>query len=201
MTEIYYTDTNDISDIELYYNTLPEYRRDKVNRLVNEADKKASLCAGLLIDRFIGKTEIKFGKYGKPCAVNGKQFNISHSGNYVIIAVSDTEVGCDVEMLKNVDYERLGRIVFHENELVAIKNAEDKQECFYRFWTMKEAFIKCLGEGFHFKTSSLDLCGTKHALEYEGETYFFKEYMLKGTKIMLCSADKNLPARIEKINF
>ncbi len=201
MTEFYYTDINYISDIELYYDTLSEYRREKIDRLVHDADKKASLCAGLLIDRFIGKTEIKLGRYGKPYASNGRRFNISHSGNYVIIAVSDNEVGCDVEMCREADYERLGKVVFHENELSTLKNSEDKQECFYRFWTMKEAFIKCLGEGFHFKTASLDLSGVRDSLEYNGETFFFKEYMLKGAKIMLCSRDKNLPAQIERINF
>ena len=195
MTEIYFVNTDNYSLKELNISSLPDTRRAKINRLVHESDKLASACAGLLINKFIGDKDLKLNEYGKPYS-DEKFFNISHSGNYVIIAVSDFEVGCDVELKRELEYERLGKIVFHENELKKLSETEDKRSLFFKLWTSKEAFIKCLGEGFHFKTTELDLSELPDKLEYRGRTLFFKEYMLKDAEIMLCAEDKNLPGDI-----
>ena len=195
MTEIYFVNTDNYSLKELNISSLPDTRRAKINRLVHESDKLASACAGLLINKFIGDKDLKLNEYGKPYS-DEKFFNISHSGNIVIIAVSDYEVGCDVELKRELEYERLGKIVFHENELKKLSETEDKRSLFFKLWTSKEAFIKCLGEGFHFKTTELDLSELPDKLEYRGRTLFFKEYMLKDAEIMLCAEDKNLPGDI-----
>jgi 4'-phosphopantetheinyl transferase len=195
MTEIYFINTDNYSLKELNISSLPDTRRAKINRLVHESDKLASACAGLLINKFIGDKDLKLNEYGKPYS-DEKFFNISHSGNIVIIAVSDLEVGCDVELKRELEYERLGKIVFHENELKKLSETEDKRSLFFKLWTSKEAFIKCLGEGFHFKTTELDLSELPDKLEYRGRTLFFKEYMLKDAEIMLCAEDKNLPGDI-----
>lgn len=195
MTEIYFVNTDNYSLKELNISSLPDTRRAKINRLVHESDKLASACAGLLFNKFIGDKDLKLNEYGKPYS-DEKFFNISHSGNYVIIAVSDFEVGCDVELKRELEYERLGKIVFHENELKKLSETEDKRSLFFKLWTSKEAFIKCLGEGFHFKTTELDLSELPDKLEYRGRTLFFKEYMLKDAEIMLCAEDKNLPGDI-----
>ncbi len=195
MTEIYFVNTDNYSLKELNISSLPDTRRAKINRLVHESDKLASACAGLLINKFIGDKDLKLNEYGKPYS-DEKFFNISHSGNIVIIAVSDFEVGCDVELKRELEYERLGKIVFHENELKKLSETEDKRSLFFKLWTSKEAFIKCLGEGFHFKTTELDLSELPDKLEYRGRTLFFKEYMLKDAEIMLCAEDKNLPGDI-----
>ncbi|MEE3428956.1 MAG: 4'-phosphopantetheinyl transferase superfamily protein [Ruminococcus sp.] len=195
MTEIYFVNTDNYSLKELNISSLPDTRRAKINRLVHESDKLASACAGLLINKFIGDKDLKLNEYGKPYS-DENFFNISHSGNIVIIAVSDFEVGCDVELKRELEYERLGKIVFHENELKKLSETEDKRSLFFKLWTSKEAFIKCLGEGFHFKTTELDLSELSDKLEYRGRTLFFKEYMLKDAEIMLCAEDKNLPGNI-----
>ncbi len=200
MTEIYYCNTNDISLKENCLNTLPNSRREKIERLVHLKDKKASLCAGLLIKKFVTDSELTLGVHGKPYAENGSFFNISHSGDYVVIALSDCEVGCDIEVFKDLNYERTGKIVFHENELQKLGNVKDKRAFFYELWTRKEAFIKCIGEGFGFKTSSLDLSSFPDKLLYGGRTFFFKKYMLSDAEIMLCTEDKALPEIIKKID-
>lgn len=196
MAELLITDINNYSLKEKYINSLPEYRIEKIRRLKHEKDKLLSLCAGLLVKRFVGD-DIKVGKYGKPYSESGKRFNISHSGDYVIIALSDFEIGCDIEYEKELDYERTGKIVFHKNELRKLSEADDKKDYFYRVWTRKESFIKCIGKGFAFKASSVDLSELKDEFICGGRTFFFKEYMLKDAKIMLCTEDKILPDEIQ----
>lgn len=198
MAELYYINTNKYSLKELNLSLLPEYRIEKINRLVNDKNKLTSACAGFLIKKYFGDSEIKLGEYGKPYADNGKKFSISHSGDYVIIAISDYEIGCDIELMRDLDYERLGKIVFHKNELKMLSEAEDKKNCFYKIWTAKEAFIKCLGEGFAFKTSSLDLSGFPKKLEYKNREFFFKDYMLGSYRIMLCGEENSFPDKISE---
>lgn len=196
MTEIYYIDTKKYSLKELNMNLLPKYRLDKINRLKNENDKLTSACAGFLVRKFIGDCKISLNEYGKPYAENGKFFSLSHSGDYVIISLGDFETGCDIELTKDLNFERLGKIVFHKNELNKLSQAEDKKSCFYKLWTAKEAFIKCLGEGFHFKTSSLDLSAFPKKLCYNNHEFFFKDYMLGSYRIMLCAEENKFPESI-----
>ncbi len=198
MAEIYYLDTREYSLKEKYINSLPEYRIEKIRRLKHEKDKLLSLCAGLLIKRYVGD-DIRIGEYGKPYSESGKRFNISHSGDYVIIALSDFEIGCDIECEKELDYERTGKIVFHENELRKLSESDDKKDYFYKLWTRKESFLKCIGKGFGFKASSVDFSELKDKFSCGGRTFFFKEYMLKDAKIMLCTEDKNFSDVLEKV--
>jgi 4'-phosphopantetheinyl transferase len=46
----------------------------------------------------IKKVKIKLNKFGKPMLENQEiHFNISHSGGYVVCAVSDSPIGVDIE--------------------------------------------------------------------------------------------------------
>ena len=90
---------------------------------------------------------------GKLCAENTPVFfSISHSGEYVAIAVADVEIGIDVEKRKQVS-DKLVKKVCNEQEVLYVlgdknNNAElDEDACvrFLEVWTSKEAIFKCLG--------------------------------------------------------
>lgn len=189
MINIYFRNINDISINELNISKLSPYRREKFERLKDGKSKLQSLTAGLMLNEYISDKEIKINEYGKPYS-DGVFFNIAHSGDYVILATSDkAEIGCDIEKLREYEFERMGRVVFTDNEIEELISADDVREKFFEFWTKKEAFIKCIGEGFHFPVKSLDVSGDKAYTVYNNKKYFFKEYMLVGYKIMLCSVD------------
>lgn len=190
MVKIYIQNINNISLNELNVNKLSPYRREKFDRIIDEKSKLQSLAAGLMLNDYIYDKEIKLNGYGKPFAENGPYFSLAHSGDYVVLAVSDKyEIGCDIEELKDCEFTRMGKVVFTENELVELRNCEDIRGKFFELWTKKEAFIKCIGEGFHYPVKSIDLSGEEPYVTYNNQKYFFKEYMLPGYKIMLCSQD------------
>lgn len=109
--------------------------------------------------------EIEFihNQYGKP-ALNQKTnlyFNISHSGNYGLMAITDrTEIGVDVEHFrKEMTAENIAQRFFSPKE-VADFNAlpkEQKLEGFFNCWTRKEAFIKAVGMGLSLPLNSFDV--------------------------------------------
>ncbi len=78
-------------------------------------------------------------------------FSISHSGDYVVCAFADTEIGCDIqEERTGNDYERIASRYYTDSEnmiLNSIKNADQKMHTFYRIWSAKEAYMKFTGLG------------------------------------------------------
>jgi 4'-phosphopantetheinyl transferase len=91
----------------------------------------------------------------------GLEFNLSHSGEWVLVALSDVgAVGVDVECIEHHrDLPAIAERVFSPRELEILRR-RDKQgavDFFYRTWTCKEAWIKTLGIGLGHPLEQLDL--------------------------------------------
>ncbi len=90
-----------------------------------------------------------YGEQGKPAILNFPQhFNLSHSGEYVICAVGDGEVGADIQ--KWIPYkERTAERFFAPEEWKILQKLPllQQKEMFYRLWTRKEAYGKYTGQG------------------------------------------------------
>jgi len=90
-------------------------RRKKINKFVREEDADRALAADILlrealIENFkIQNQDILFyyNAYGKPSLIHTPSiyFNISHSGDWVVCAINDYEVGIDVEKTENIDFD------------------------------------------------------------------------------------------------
>jgi 4'-phosphopantetheinyl transferase len=75
-------------------------------------------------------------------------FNVSHSEDYAVIAISHNKIGIDIENISdNFNFTNLLPDIFNENEILFIQNADNKKHAFYTLWTRKEAFVKALGKG------------------------------------------------------
>ena len=76
---------------QAYYDKVPEWRKDKADKLKNVDDKARSVGAWILWEKM--KKALRLPE--------SAVFNLSHSGKYVLCACSDREdvqTGCDVEM-------------------------------------------------------------------------------------------------------
>jgi phosphopantetheinyl transferase len=98
------------------------------------------------------KPEYRYGKYQKPYFIGAFSqlfFSLSHSGGYVLCAVSDREIGADIQRFEAKDWKDLGNRFFLDTERRAWKALPaDRQEAFfYRLWARKEAYGKLTGEG------------------------------------------------------
>lgn len=104
-----------------------------------------------------------YGPKGKPyiCQVSW-HYNLSHSGDYVALAISDVPVGIDIQQMRPYR-DSLVKRFFAEEEAAAYENllpenisgrkrAEGQQgdsraAFFYTLWCRKEAYGKLLGTG------------------------------------------------------
>lgn len=90
-------------------------------------------------------------RYGKPyLADNALYFNLSHSANMTILAVSDKEVGIDCEKNKPRKTDAILRNLT-ETERGEIFELHD----FYRHWTIKESYVKFVGTSIAKELSHL----------------------------------------------
>lgn len=92
-----------------------------------------------------------YGERGKPYFQNLPFFfNLSHSGDYVLCALSEQEIGVDIQRQAALRDIRIADRFFSESEKALIAGCiteEERQSCFYRLWTRKEAYGKLTGEG------------------------------------------------------
>lgn len=77
------------------------------------------------------------------------EFNISHSNDQVLIGLSHSPIGVDVEEIKpTFDYTSILNQYFTNREQEAIlKQYPKSREAFFWLWTRKEAYLKYTGEG------------------------------------------------------
>ena len=92
-----------------------------------------------------------YGPHGKPYIAGEKSihFSLSHSGEYVLLAVSDREVGADIQQIKDVRFDTLAKHFMTEEEYGQWNREpeEARKELFYQIWAGKEAYLKLTGEG------------------------------------------------------
>ncbi len=92
-------------------------------------------------------------EHGKPYLTDTPEtyVNWSHSGDYVICAISDREVGIDLQRMDREPKENLIRKALTPEECENLKKAapEDRKKRFYEYWSVKESFLKALGTGFY----------------------------------------------------
>lgn len=96
---------------------------------------------------------------GKPYfADSAVHFSISHTKTRVFCALSDRPVGIDAEELdRNIDL-RLAEKILSPAERVQYEKAQDKRTALLQFWVLKEAFVKCTGEGLRGYPNHTDFC-------------------------------------------
>lgn len=100
------------------------------------------------------------GEWGKPALRDHPcHFSLSHSGDRVMVAVSDAEVGCDIERIDDgFDWLPIAEQFLRPGEpdalhLLAPVNA---RAAFFRLWARMEASLKATGNGLS-GSQSVDL--------------------------------------------
>lgn len=214
MNELFIASIRTLDDPVFYkqaYDAMSIQRKEKIDHYHGSDDKKRSIASELLIKEALNSKVYEldelvheFGPYGKPYLLNCPDFHfsVSHSNDYVILAVSDKEIGCDIEKLRKYDLNVAKRFFTTEEyqELLNCENEEERKKLFFRLWTMKESYIKYTGEGLHCPLDSFlietDADGNR-IINKDNKTLFLSESdILNDYFISVCSPDKQFETRI-----
>lgn len=147
---------------ELYRKASPE-RKARADAYRRSEDRCRCLAAEALLRYALGTADYTVEKnaHGKPRIVGREDFhyNLSHAGNWVVIAYGPEEVGIDIEKISwDAGKERLARRFFTENEQAYVFREEAHQpQRFFQIWTGKESYLKYLGTGLSKALDSFDV--------------------------------------------
>jgi len=107
-------------------------------------------------------TATSFGKPELSLPNAALSFNVAHSANTILIALSrHGRIGIDVEHINpTTDFLKIAQHSFTPTEnatLNNITNLQDRRTAFYRGWTQKEAVAKADGRGLSLSTTSFEV--------------------------------------------
>ena len=181
-----------------------KFKKDALRTLYGEL-----ILRHVLVHNFSLKNEdieILKNELGKPY-VRGFpiHFNISHSGDYVVCAFSEQEVGIDIEQIKEVDLSIAKRFFCQcEYDDLFAQDDSNRINYFFSLWTLKESYMKWLGGGmsipldsFFFKIDGDSIFVTDTCRK---TAPFFKQIPIDGYKLSICSMIPAFPDNIEKIS-
>jgi 4'-phosphopantetheinyl transferase len=104
--------------------------------------------------------EISFSvnQNGKPAVGGQLRFNLSRSGDVAVLGVSTSEIGVDVEQVRDIpDIENIARAQFSSAESRFLADQDNSTELFFQLWAGKEAFIKGIGLGLSCPLASFSV--------------------------------------------
>jgi phosphopantetheinyl transferase len=188
------------SDGIIYYCEIPEHLSKDASRFAREM-----LKWGFREFFQVDFQEEKIGRmeHGKPFYQEGEHlhFNISHCKDGVAVAVSNRQIGVDVESMRSVNVRTVKKCCTKEECAYVFQNRinegennlpEDEAKRFLELWTLKESYVKLTGEGLREPFSQvcfpfLQTSETKKQCvrEIAGEDTANRHYLYAAGKLIL----------------
>ena len=186
-------------------------KQERVKKIVHINDAFRTVVGELLVRYILQKKygsipkQLVFDKnlYGKPSLSQYPLFhyNIAHSGECVVCAVHDKEIGMDVEKIESFDLKVAEQFFTIDEYEDCLKTKEEINTGFYDLWTLKESYVKAQGRGLSIPLDSFNV--KVHSCDYielsdtnTGEImtdYIFKQYRIQNQyKLAVCAKDDNV---------
>ena len=167
--------------LERYAALLSDDERQRNQRYRFAADRRRDLIARALLRTQLGERlqmapeslVFERGEHGKPalvlnnCSVPSDysalksakhlQFNLSHSDDWIVLAIADNRVGVDIEStVRKNDVMAIADRYFFGSEIAELTSFDDSEQRqrFFDYWTLKEAYMKARGEGISLGLST-----------------------------------------------
>ncbi|MBK9992033.1 MAG: 4'-phosphopantetheinyl transferase superfamily protein [Verrucomicrobia bacterium] len=150
-----------------YERVLSPAEKLKASRFLKRADRDRYIVAHGILRELLGKYLLRepsglafeTGKFGKPKLVLDSglpliSFNLAHSGDVILYAVANEgQVGIDVEAVRtDLNVLELAQAHFSSDEIEELRavSPTESVSAFFRYWTLKEAYLKARGDGLGF---------------------------------------------------
>jgi 4'-phosphopantetheinyl transferase len=138
--------------------------RQRAERFHFQADRERHVVgrglARILLGHLLGigadEIQFRYNDFGKPSLVPAQniadfQFNLSHSGDLILLAVTaGRAIGVDVEQIRqDTEVDAVAARFFSPRENVDLASVfpAQRRDAFFSCWSRKEAFIKATGAG------------------------------------------------------
>jgi 4'-phosphopantetheinyl transferase len=163
-----------------YMSYLPKKMQEQNQRYRRWQDRHAHLFGKLLLclslqsygyDRTV-LSQLLYNKQNRPFIAGETDFNISHSGEFVICAVArKVRLGIDIETVNPIDFSDFDRVM-NEDQWKAIQNSSAPLSTFFEYWTIKESLIKADGRGLSIPLT--DLIWEDMKIVYDNQCWYIQ---------------------------
>ena len=186
---------------------LPLFTRERQAEILRfrfNADRNRTAYGELLARQLLSERtgiaieNISFSRdtLGKPfCGQSEFQFNISHSGNWVVCSIGKVVNGVDVESDQEMDMAIAKEhfLVNEYNHLLMIPE-EERNATLLKLWTVKESYLKYTGKGLSGGLNGIDCL----ALLGGGNRVAAKNFVLPDNAVIgICTLKEGLPSKID----
>lgn len=150
---LYKINSNEILDVDNFFSS---YRIKQIesssNKSVIERLKSTEYLLKKVLEietnKDINTIKIQTSKFGKPYLKNiNKYYNISHKDEYILIGISDFELGLDIERI-DPKYLKLAKKIYESNNNYSINKV-------IKDFTIKESYIKYYGLSILFDLKAI----------------------------------------------
>ena len=187
---------------------LPADIRQKIRRYRRWQNAHACLLGKLLLIKGLNRFgldgaslihQLQYTDFGRPYLPAPADFNISHSGEYVLCALSNRcRVGVDIEKVQPINLSDFqGQMT--EAEWATVTGAADPLRAFYYYWTRKEAAIKAHGHGLSLPLKEVVIGEGEVVMEGRGWPLY--EVRLAQEYVCHLVADGQVEVRLEAVGF
>ncbi|XP_073031559.1 uncharacterized protein [Primulina eburnea] len=202
-----------VNHLSFFISLLPQHEHSSINRFVKLEDQKRALVSRLLqyalVHQILGipfdEIIIRRTVEGKPYLVCENteigfpnfNFNASHHGDYVAIASEPLcLVGLDIvshsiptnetaqEFIQNFSSYFSSLEWYH---IISGGSSDEKLKIFYRYWCLKEAYVKALGTGVGYKLDDVEF----HHTDWKNISAKVAGIELKDWKFWLLELDQH----------
>ena len=187
---------------------LPADIRQKIRRYRRWQDAHACLLGKLLLIEGLQRFgldgaslihQLQYTDFGRPYLPAPVDFNISHSGEYVLCALSNRcRVGVDIEKVQPINLSDF-RGQMTEAEWATVTGAANPLRAFYYYWTRKEAAIKAHGHGLSLPLKEVVIGEGEVVMEGRGWPLY--EVRLAQEYVCHLVADGQVEVRLEAVGF
>lgn len=171
--------------MKAYLLSLTPFREQFPNLTKREIERKAGDYAlRKVFSEVYGINDISINREGKPYIEDCPyHFNLSHSGDFLLLAVGETPVGADIEKITKIRPKTMEKY-FSQSEQNRVK--KEGKNIFFELWTKKESYVKYTGEGIK---------GLSNVIFPEDVAFFTAKH--EDYQISVCTKKEYLPNTVE----
>lgn len=179
---IFQFNLNDFSNLN-YREALSDTEFEKASKYHRTQDRAAFLGRRYLLKKLLAaylripsdRVEFVYSVRKKPSVKGGIEFSLSHSKDYVLVALSNQAVGIDIEWIDpSFDFNDIAINHFHPEEVRLLENSLDARSDFYTIWTRKESILKATAEGLIMDMNLFSVI--PGSVRRDNQSYHFQSY-------------------------
>jgi len=191
-----------------YQAQMPSDIKNRINRYFKVENKYQLLLGRLLLKKGMHElgykdfnlADLSYDEFNCPHWRNSPSFSIAHSGNIVGCAFSKkAKIGLDIERIQPIklaDFKHILNDLDYQN----IAKAANRDNAFFKIWTIKEAVTKAIGKGLAIDVKAINILEQYAVLENQ-KWYFQKINLSEKFAIYMVSEVPILKSKVIKETF